>query len=72
MAPAVASAINPTVGNILKGVLGQQSTTAGSEHPNRNKLAATPKLTARKSLASLRQRTQNGSQYDRGTYSQKY
>ena len=62
MAPGIISAINPTVGKIVKGVLGQESAMAGSENPSgsRRTLAAPPKLNAKKSLASLREHHQNG------------
>ena len=72
MAPGIVSAINPTVGKILKGALGQESAMAGSENPSasRRRLGAPPTLAAKKSLASLREHHQNGTgehrQYGQG------
>ena len=67
MAPVVAGAINPTVGKLVGGFLGQESATVGESAPrNRRRLAAPPKLTQRKSLASLRQQSNaNGGRSDR-------
>ena len=64
VAPSVVSAINPTVGKIVKGVLGQESTMVGEFTPGalngyhssstpRRRLDA-PQLRPRKSLATLR------------------
>ena len=55
MAPAVAKAINPTVGKIVSGVLGQESTMVGESAPGaRRRLQDAPALKSRRSLATLR------------------
>ena len=56
VAPVVAGAINPTVGRIVSGVLGQESAFAGESNGHRNatRLAERPGPSARRSLYSLR------------------
>ncbi|KAI4209751.1 MAG: hypothetical protein LQ351_007347 [Letrouitia transgressa] len=56
MAPGIAAAIHPTVGKIVKGVLGQESAIAGPQHGSmgRQRLSNGRHLTAKRSLASLR------------------
>ena len=55
MAPAVASAIHPTVGKIVGGIFGQESAVVGNASGGRNRLAPPPGLTSKRSLASLRE-----------------
>ena len=56
--PAVAKAINPTVGNLVSGLFRQESTLAGDYNPAggaRRRLPTSHGLTPKRSLASLRQ-----------------
>ncbi|KAL9044857.1 MAG: hypothetical protein Q9214_002036, partial [Letrouitia sp. 1 TL-2023] len=56
MAPGIAAAIHPTVGKIVKGVLGQESAIAGPQDGfmGRQRFSSGRHLVAKRSLASLR------------------